>query len=49
MVAQQPATLLAVLVEHSDRTHEAIAEEFRRCARENREEVTLSAATSATG
>src|SRR5690606_27829058 len=45
MVAQQPATLLAVLVANSERTYEEIVDEFLRCTRENREKATLSVRT----
>lgn len=45
MVAQQPATLLAVLVANSERTYEEIVDEFLRCARENHEKATLSVRT----
>ncbi len=45
MVAQEPPTLLAVLVANSERTYEEIVDEFLRCARENREKATLSVRT----
>lgn len=45
MVAQQPATLLAVLVANSEQTYEEIVDEFLRCARENHEKATLSVRT----
>lgn len=45
MAEQQPATLLAMLVAQSERTHDEIVDGFLRCARENDEDATLSART----
>lgn len=45
MVAQESATLLAVLIANSERTYEETVEEYLRCARQNREKATLSART----
>lgn len=45
MVAQEPATLLAVLVAPSERTYEEIVDEFIRCARQNGEKATLTVRT----
>jgi hypothetical protein len=45
MAEQHTATLLAVLVARSERTHDEIVGGFLRCAQENNEDATLSART----
>jgi len=45
MVGQVRATLLAVLVERDERTHEEILAGFHRCARDSQEDATLSLRT----
>lgn len=45
MAKQRPSTLLALLVAQSERTYDEIVEGFFRCARENREDATLTART----